>query len=86
MRVVMSSAEIARVEELPMPRKFRVGSDRPEFDNAIVEYDPEDDTLFCEEHGDFDNCTCTSRVRLCGIITHTVTKDVLTRPKLEIEK
>ncbi len=83
MRQVMSSAEIARVVEIPQPRNFDVGEEG--FAVRVV-WNHSSDELYCDACHDWDNCEHTSRVRLCGIITHTVTADVLTRPKLEIQK
>lgn len=69
----MSSAEFARVEETTPVRIFRVGNEDGSL--SIVSYVADRDALHCNTHRDSDGCSCTTRVRLCGILTHTVTKD-----------
>lgn len=70
----MTSAELARVREVTPVRTFRVANE--DGIEHIVVYGVDRDTLHCTFHKTNDNCTCTSRVRLCGILTHTVVKNV----------
>jgi hypothetical protein len=73
MTETMSSAEFARVEEVTPVRIFRVTNEDGSL--SIVSHVAERDALHCSKHKDPDGCSCTTRVKLCGILTHTVTKD-----------
>lgn len=67
----MTSAEFAKVKEVTPVRTFTVDNDSGE--KSIVDWTSDGaDTLFCHQHQTWDDCTCTARVRLCGILTHTV--------------
>lgn len=67
----MNSAEFAKVKEVTPTRTFRVQNDDGQ--ESIVDWKSDGgDTLFCHTHQSWDDCTCTARVRLCGIITNTV--------------
>jgi hypothetical protein len=69
----MNSAEIARVREMTPVRTFIVENDNGE--TSIVDWSSRGgDTLFCHRHLTYDDCTCTARVRLCGILTNTVVR------------
>jgi hypothetical protein len=69
----MSSAEFAQVEEVTAVRVFRVTNEDGSL--SAVSYVTDRDELYCAKHKDEGGCSCTTRVRLCGILTHTVTKD-----------
>lgn len=67
----MNSAQLARVKEITPVRTFKVQNDDGE--KSIVDWTSDGaDTLFCHRHKTWDDCTCTARVRLCGILTNTV--------------
>lgn len=72
----MDSAEFARVKEITKEgdarRTFEVMND-DEKTPAFVSYATEYDMLYCARHNTTDDCTHTARVRLCGILTQTVT-------------
>ncbi len=75
LQVVMSSSQLAKVEELPAAiRRFKVGSE--DGYTTTVTYTVASDKLFCHRHGEYDNCSETSRVRLCGILSGHVIPDV----------
>lgn len=75
LHVTVSSAELAKVEEIPPAiRRFKVGSE--DGYTTTVTYTVASDKLFCSRHNEYDNCSETSRVRLCGILTGTVVEDV----------
>jgi hypothetical protein len=69
----VDSAELARVEEYTPLRHFKVRND-DEVTPARIVFNVAHDSLYCDSCKSSDNCTHTSRVRLCGILTHTVTK------------
>lgn len=67
----MNSAQLARVREVTPVRTFTVVNDDGQ--QSVVDWnDDGSDTLFCHRHKTWDDCTCTARVRLCGILTNTV--------------
>lgn len=66
----MNSAEFARVHEVTPIREFTVQNDDGE--QSIVDWTRHGDAIFCHQHKTWDDCTCTARVRLCGILTNTV--------------
>ena len=78
----MNSAEFARVKETTPLRTFVVENHNGE--TSIVDWTspPTErfqpagagDTLFCHRHQSHDDCSCTARVRLCGILTNTVAR------------
>lgn len=75
LHIAVSSAELARVEEIPAAlRRFKVGSE--DGHETIVTYTVASDKLFCVHHNEYDNCDCTARVRLCGCLTNSVVPDV----------
>ncbi len=75
LHVVMSSAQLAKVEELPPAiRRFKVGSE--DGYTTIITYTVASDKLYCPRHDEYDNCSETARVRLCGVIDGTVVEDV----------
>lgn len=69
---VMDSAEFARVREITTVREFEVFNDAEV--RSVVEYSVDRDSLHCQRHKTNDNCACTARVRLSGLLTHTVSK------------
>ncbi len=70
-----TSAELARVEEVTPLRHFRVKNDDEETPATVV-YNNRHDSLYCARCNTSNDCTHTARVRLCGILTHSVTKRV----------
>jgi hypothetical protein len=76
----VTSAELARVVEITPIRMFESrndGEDTP----ARVMYNAQKDRLYCNRCGEHDSCTHTARVRLSGLLTHTVTQNVAKRKK-----
>jgi hypothetical protein len=70
----VTSAELAGVREVTPTRVFRVTNE--DGIEHVVCYSVDRDSLHCSFHKTDDNCTCTSRVRLCGIVTGHVINDV----------
>lgn len=92
----MNSAQFARVHEVTPVRTFTVQNEW-NGEKSIVDWvspptekfapgDGQGDRLFCHRHQTYDDCTCTARVRLCGILTNTVVQvrraDVKPSPSL----
>jgi hypothetical protein len=76
----VTSAELARVVEITPIRMFESrndGEDTP----ARVMYNAQKDRLYCNRCGEHDSCGHTARVRLSGLLTHSVTSDVKKRTK-----
>ncbi len=69
----ITSAELARVREVLVPRRFLVGNDGTDEESQVA-YFSESDDLFCYTHDRSNDCTCTARIRLCGILTYSVTE------------
>lgn len=69
---IMDSAQLARVRETTPVRQFIADSEYGE--PSVVMYSVERDSLHCNKHNTDDACGCTARVRLSGILTHTVSK------------
>lgn len=68
----ITSAELARVREVTNHRRFVVGDDSTDVESRVT-YFVATDSLVCHAHQASDDCTCTARVRLCGILTHSET-------------
>jgi hypothetical protein len=69
----VSSADLARVREVTPLRVFESQND-DDPTPATVEYNSGSDSLYCMKCRALDNCFHTGRVRLSGILTHTITK------------
>jgi hypothetical protein len=68
-----TSAMLARVEEISPVRVFTAQNDDDDTP-ATVEYRSGSDSLFCLGCNEFDNCTHTARIRLCGILSNAISK------------
>jgi hypothetical protein len=83
----MNTAEmirVAQVTETTHRREFSVVNDdspRP----VRVTYSIVDDRLYCTKHLTHDSCTCTSRVRLSGVVRGT-TKEVRSEESAELTR
>lgn len=75
LRLCVSSTDLARVTEIEPMRRFDVGNDGQDTP-SVVTYDSETDNLWCDRHESYDSCTCTARVRLCGVLTGHVIANV----------
>ena len=75
----VSSADVARVKETTPLRTFTAEND----DGVVsdLEYNSGTDKIYCYRHRDTNNCTCTSRVRLSGILTNTLTQREVLRAR-----
>jgi hypothetical protein len=71
----VTSADLARVKEITPIRMFESRNDG-EKEPTRVMYNAQKDTLYCNRCGEKDNCTHTARVRLSGLLTHTVVQNV----------
>ena len=72
-RRFMDSAELAGVREVTTTRTFVVEGEQ-NGGRAVVEYNVDRDELFCTMHKRKNDCTCSGLIRMCGILTHTVSK------------
>lgn len=74
----MNSAQLADVEEITPMRRFKVQGE-------IVTHDDQGDHLWCSRCESYDNCPHTALVRLCGILTNTLSVPN-NKPRLALER
>jgi hypothetical protein len=70
----VTSAEQVKCREITPVRMFEAGDVR-------VMYNAQKDRLYCNPCGEHDNCEHTARVRLSGLLTHSVVRNVVHRKK-----
>lgn len=73
----VNSAELARCKEVTengaSRRRFEVTNDN-EKTPAILQYASDYDKIYCSRCNVSDDCTHSFRLRMCGILTDTVTE------------